>query len=139
MQINFWAVLVAAVASMGIGYVWYGPLFGKKFTSAMGMKPMGEWNSEEIAKMKKGMTMKYVWQFVASVVMIYVLAWLMWSLNQVSVMGGLTAAFWVWIGFVVPLKFSDALWIQGKMSLFWLGIGNTLVTLLAAGAIIGAW
>ena len=34
---KFWAVLVSAVASMVIGSVWYGPIFGKVFTRAMGM------------------------------------------------------------------------------------------------------
>jgi hypothetical protein len=47
-------------------------------------------------------------------------------------------AFLMWLGFVVPVKFGDAIW-GGKMGLFWLGIGNMLFTLLASGAIIGVW
>ncbi len=126
---------MSAIASMAIGSVWYGPLFGKKYIELMGMNT---WSPEKQAEMKKAMTMTYVWQFVASLVMFYVLAWLIGATYQMSVMGGLTAAFWVWIGFVVPLKLGDALW-GGKMALFWLGIGNMLVSLLVAGAIIGAW
>jgi hypothetical protein len=45
---------------------------------------------------------------------------------------------WTWLGFVVPIKLGDALW-GGKMTMFWLGIGNMLLTLLAGAAIIGAW
>ena len=126
---------MAAIASMVVGSLWYGPLFGKKFTSAMGME---NFSPEQMAGMKKGMTMTYVWQFLASLVMFYVLAWLIGALDKMTVTGGLMAGFWVWLGFVVPLKLGDALW-GGKMSLFWLGIGNMLVILLAAGAIIGAW
>jgi len=137
MNVNYWAVLVSAIASMVVVSIWYGPLFGKMFMKAM-CPDMDTWSEEKKAQMKKGMTMTYVWQFIASLVMFYVLAWLMGSLNQLTVMGGLTAAFWVWIGFVVPLKLGDALW-GGKMSLFWLGIGNMLITLLVGGAIIGAW
>ena len=133
--VNFWAVLVTAIASMVVGSVWYGPLFGNAFKQAMGM---GNKSPEEMAAMKKGMTMNYVWQFIASLLMFYVLAWVIGGLNQMSVMGGMTAGFWVWLGFVVPVKFGDALW-GGKMKLFWLGIGNMLVTLLVAGAIIGGW
>ena len=133
--INFWAVLVGAVVSMIIGSIWYGPLFGKKYMSAMGMD---KWSDEEKAKMKKSMYASYFGQFVASLVMFYVLAWLIGALNQMSVMGGIQAAFWVWLGFIVPVKFGDAIW-GGKMSLFWLSIGGSLITLLAAGAIIGAW
>ncbi len=135
MQVNFWAVLAAAVASMVIGSVWYGPLFGKKYMHEMGMSG---WSEEKKAQMKKGMMKSYVGQFIASLVMFYVLSRFTGSMGQFSVMGGLTVAFWVWLGFVVPMKFGDALW-GGKMSLFWIGIGGSLVTLLVAGAIIGAW
>lgn len=138
-EVNYLAVLVSAVASMVIGSIWYGPLFGKKFIALMGMDKM---SPEQQAEMKKGMTMTYVWQFIASLVMFYVLAHVMGLsqsfYNYSPVQTGLTTAFWVWLGFVVPIKLGDALW-GGKMALFWLGIGNMLLTLLAAGAIIGAW
>ncbi len=136
MYVNILAVLVAAVASMVVGSIWYGPLFGKAFMSAMGAD---KWSPEERqAKMGKAMTMTYVVQFIASVVMFYVLAWVINGLGQGSLMGGLKAALWVWIGFIIPVKLGDALW-GGKRTLFWLGIGNMLVTLLVAGAILGAW
>lgn len=134
-EVNYWAVVVSAIASMVIGSIWYGPLFGKAFIKAMGMD---QWSPEKQAEMKKGMTLTYLWQFVASLVMFYVFAAAMAATDMLSVMGGVQAAIWAWLGFVVPIKLGDALW-GGKMSMFWIGIGNMLVTLLAAGAIIGAW
>ena len=134
-EVNLWAVLVAAIASMVIGSVWHGPLFGNRYMQAMGMD---SWSEEKKAEMKKCMKQAYVWQFIASLLMIYVLACFMWLTNQMTILGGLTVAFWAWIGFVVPVKLSEALW-GGKMILFWIGIGNMLVTLLVAGAIVGAW
>jgi hypothetical protein len=135
MSINIWAVLVSAIASMIIGYVWYGPLFGKKYMHEMGMDSM---SPEKKSEMKKGMTMTYLWQFIGSLVMFYVLARFMSATGQISMMGGLTVAFWAWLGFVVPIKLSDAIW-GNKMSLFWIGIGGMLVTLLIGGAILGLW
>lgn len=99
---------------------------------------MDSWSQEKRDSMKKSMAFTYIWQFVASLVMFYVFAWIMGGLNQMSVMGGVQSACWIWIGFVVPLKLGESLW-GGKMILFWLGIGNMLLTLLAAGIIIGAW
>ncbi len=138
-EINYWAVVVSAIASMVVGSIWYGPLFGKKYMQLMGFNSL---SPEQQAEMKKGMAMTYVWQFVASLVMFYVLAHIM-GLSQnfyhySAVQTGLTTAFWTWLGFVVPLKLGDALW-GGKMALFWLGVGNMLITLLVGGAIIGAW
>ena len=132
-MVNFWAVLASAVASMVIGSIWYGPLFGKKFMSAMGMD---SWSPEKKAAMKKSMGLTYLWQFLASILMFYVFAWLMGALGAKSAMDGIQAAFWVWLGFIVPLSLGNALW-GGKMILFWLGIGNMLLTLGAAGVIIG--
>jgi hypothetical protein len=134
-DINCWAVLVSAVASMVIGSIWYGPLFGKRFIKEMGMD---QWSPEKKAAMKKKMGLTYFGQLVASVIMFYVLAWFIGTLDKLTLSGGLMVGFLIWVGFAVPIKFADAVW-GGKMTLFWLSIGNMLVTLLAAGAIIGAW
>lgn len=136
MDVNLWAVLVAAIASMVIGSFWYGPLFGKLFMRASGMD---QWSKEKREAEMKNMVWTYLAQFVASLVTFYVLALLIEGLfGGLSATNGIKAALIAWIGFVVPVKLGDALW-GGKMSLFWLGIGNMLVTLVAAGAIIGAW
>src|SRR3989338_2052753 len=134
-SVNFLAVLVSAIASMVVGSIWYGPLFGKKFMNAMGMDT---WSPEKKESMKKGMMLTYLWQFIASLVMFYVFAWLLGALGAKSPMDGIQAAFWLWLGFIVPTKFGEQL-LGGKMGLFWIGISGSLVTMLAAGLIIGAW
>lgn len=133
--VNLWAVLVSAIVSMIIGGIWYGPVFGKKFMHEMGMD---NWSKEKQEAMKKKMGMSYVVQFIASFVMLYVLAGIVVGFGHVTAGEGMMTGFILWLGFVVPIKLGDALW-GGKKALFWLGIGNMLVTLLAAGAIIGAW
>lgn len=135
MEINFLAVLVAAVASMIVGSIWYGPLFGKMFIREMGMD---QWTPERRELEKKKMGVSYTLQFIASLVMFYVLAKFMNDSSDLTVNGGIMTALWIWIGFVVPVKVGDAVW-GGKWSLFWLSVGNMLVTLVAAGAIIGGW
>lgn len=135
MNVNFWAVFASAIGSMVVGSIWYGPLFGKMFMHEMGMH---QWSPEKQAHMKKGMTMMYVWQFIASLVMFYVLAMLMVKLGKTDVNGGVVTAFWAWLGFVATAKFGEALW-GGKMTLFWLGAGSSLVTLLVGGVILGMW
>jgi hypothetical protein len=132
---NYLAVVAAAVASMVDGGVWYGPLFRKTFMAAMGMD---KWSPERQAEEKKKMGKLYAMQLVASLVMFYVLASFIDRTGSFGVMGGMSTAFWAWLGFVVPVQLGSAIW-GGSMSLFWLGAGNMLVTLLVAGAIIGAW
>jgi len=120
---------------MIIGSIWYGPLFGKIFMDAMGMK---EWSPKQKAEMKKRMVLTYIVQFIGSIVMFYVLAGLIVGFGHLDLIGGIETALILWIGIIVPLKLGDALW-GGKMKLFWLSIGNMLITLLAAGIIIGVW
>ena len=70
--INYLAVLVAAVSNMIIGFLWYGPVFGKQWIALMGMPP--EKVAEAKAKGMKGMWKSYALAFVGSFVMAYVLA-----------------------------------------------------------------
>lgn len=129
---SYLAILFSAIASMIIGSVWYGPLFGKKFMKAAGMD---KWSKEKQEAEKKKMGKLYGMQLIASLVTFYVLSVFV---GQASGMSAVAVAFWVWIGFVIPTQFGSSLW-GGNMNLFWLGAGNMLVTLLAAGMIIGAW
>lgn len=134
-SVNFLAVLVSVIASMVIGSIWYGPLFGKTFITASGMD---KWSPEKQAEEKKKMGITYFGQFLASALMFYVFAWLVAALGVNTPISGIQAAFWVWLGFILPVQYGQQLW-GGKMSLFWLGAGNMLLTLSVAGAIIGAW
>lgn len=134
-SVNYLAVLVSAVASMVIGSIWYGPLFGKKFMAANGMD---KWTPEHQAEMKKKMWMSYVGQFVASLVMFYVLAGIIVGFDQMTMAKGAMSGLVMWFGFVLPIKIGDVAW-GGNKTLFWLESLNMLITLLAVGAIIGAW
>jgi hypothetical protein len=134
-MINYWAVLVSAIVSVIIGSIWYGPLFGRMFIHEMGMD---QWSPEKQMEMKKSMTKAYVLQFIASLVMFFVLAWYIVNSMHKGMFGGVANALGLWLGFVVPLALGNAIW-GGKYKMFWLNIGNMLITLLVTGAIIGAW
>jgi hypothetical protein len=134
-EVNYWAILVSGVVSMIIGGLWYGPLFKKPFMRAMGMD---KWSEERMKAEQKKMGKMYFLQFFASLLMIYTLAMFMDMLGNRSLEGGLMTAFWVWLGFVMPVQLAKELW-GGKMPLFFIGAGNMLVTLLAAGVILGTW
>ena len=133
--LNYWGILASAVVSMVVGSIWYGPLFGKTFRKEMGMD---QWSAEKQEAEKKKMGMLYFGQFIASVVMFFVLDWYIVTSVHPGVYGGVANAFGLWLGFVVPLAFGNAIW-GGKMKLFWLNIGSMLITMLISGAILGGW
>ena len=131
--LNLWSVVVAAVAGMVVGAIWYGPLFGKKYMSAVGMD---SWPQEKRDAMRKSMVKSYVLQFLLSLVTYYVLAMnIVWS--GLPAWPAMVFAFFIWLGFILPIKLGETLW-GGSKTLAWLNIGSQLISLVVAGAIIGA-
>ncbi len=37
--INYWAVIVVAIINTVLGFLWFGPIFGKMWISLMGFTP----------------------------------------------------------------------------------------------------
>lgn len=128
---NYVAVFVAAIASMVIGSVWYGPLFGKKWMASVGMT---EKKMEEAKKGSIGKT--YFITFLGSLVTAYVLAMLVGLMGTGGWVTGAQAGFLAWLGFVAPVSLTNKLFEGKPMDLFAINAGNNLVSLLAMGAIL---
>ena len=133
-EINYWAVLVAAVSNMIIGSIWYGPLFGKLW-----MKHMGH-SAEKMNELKKrSMGKLYFVAFIGSFVMAYVLAHFaaVWGVGDV--MGAVQLAFWIWLGFVATVVLSSVLWEGKSVTLYILNIAYYLVVLKVMAIILVVW
>ena len=134
-NINYWAVLGAAVASMVLGFLWYGPLFGKVWMSLSGLT-----SADAEAAKAKGMGKTYALSFLGSLVMSYVLAHsLIFASAYLVVEGisaGLMAGFWNWLGFIAPVTLGGVLW-EGKSWKLW-GLNNAyyIVSLCVMGVIL---
>ncbi|MDO8563777.1 MAG: DUF1761 domain-containing protein [Nanoarchaeota archaeon] len=125
------AILLCALASMVIGSLWYGPLFGKTWMKLSGM------TKEQIAKGKKmNMTPYYFAAFIMSLLTAYVLEWLINALNVPSISGALLLGVLVWLGFYVTTLSSSVLWEGKPFKLYLLNISYGLVLFLAISAIL---
>lgn len=137
-SINYLAVLACAIASMSIGSVWYGPLFGKQWIKLSEMSP----EKMQAAK-SKGMGKSYALMFVGSLIMAYVLAHALvfaaTYLKTSGVSAGLTAGFWNWLGFIAPVTLGTVLWDGKPWKLWILNNAYQLVTLLVMGLILSLW
>ena len=145
-EINYLAVLVAAIASMVLGFIWYGPLFGKLWMDYL-KKQVPDPAEQEA--MKKGMAGLYIQQFIASLILAYVFAHVLWAFSiamPVSddvmselFMAGAQGGFWMWVGFVLPIKWGDKLWGGKKFQVLSVELGYHLVTLMIMGIILSFW
>lgn len=131
-ETNFVAIIVAAVANMGLGAFWYSMSgFGKTWIKLSGI------SKEDIEKAKKaGMTQSYVIASVGSLVMACVLGVLTYYLGTMTLMGGMKLGILVWLGFIAPAMLGQVLWENKSWTLYALNAGYYLVSLSIMGAIL---
>lgn len=103
------------------------------------------WTEEKMREMKKDPAMKkkmmrsYVIQFVASLVMAYVLAHIVDFAKGTTVMAGLQAGFWTWLGFIATTFLGAVLWENRSWKLYAINSGHYLVNLMLMGVILALW
>jgi len=130
--INYWAVLVAAVAAFVVGWVWYGPIFGKRWMHLHGK------SHESTGGMKMPMGNMAI-EFIAGLVTAYVLARLVALLGVIDVVGAVHLTVWVWLGFIAATFVGGVLWEGEKWELFWIKVGGRFLTILVMTVILGVW
>ena len=130
--VNYLAVLVAAVAVWGIGWVWYGPLFGKQWARWTGMSPdRAKKHMKPMVSMLLGLGTMYL--------VALVLSHLITLLGSETWEAAKQVAFWVWLGFFVPLTAGAWLWEGRPFRLFLVNAIYWLIALDVAAYILVSW
>ena len=132
--INIWAVLVSAFAFWALGALWYSPLlFGKRWQVEVGFK-------EEDIK-KTNMVMVFGLSFVAMLLMVWALNFVINSHKPETVNLGMGLHYGAFMGFFFAMLTMGINYLYQRRSLaLWL-IDGVYVTLglSIAGMILGAW
>lgn len=133
---NYWAILVAALATFMIGGLWYSPvLFGKHWMKAVGMT---EAQAEEMKKKGEGKKSMFFGFFVG-LITAYILGYFIELTAANELYEGLKIAFWLWLGFAATIQIGAVLWEGKSMKLFFINTSYSLVTWLIMGAILAVW
>jgi hypothetical protein len=123
---------------MVLGYLWYGPLFGKEWARLMGF------SHEHIeAARKKGMATQMVVQVVGALLIAFILDHALIFADAYLHISGLSAGIIVgflnWLGFVAPTTVGMVLW-EGKSWKLWsIVAGYWLVLMCIMGVIFSLW
>lgn len=131
---NFLAVLVAAIAGTVVGFLWYGPLFGKPWAEMMGFTP-----DKMTEAKKKGMTTAYTVNFIGALVMAYVLSRSLAERFIASSGPAIVLAFWIWLGFIAFVILGAVLWEGKPIKLYLINSIYYLVSLSVMAVILAAW
>jgi len=129
-HINYLAVLVAALSSFVIGFLWYAPFsFGTVWMKEVGL------TEEKISQ--TSMFKTFGLTFVLSLIICFNLAafvgpekGMVWGMMA----GGLAGTGWVAASIGIQYLFE-----RKSFRLFLINAGYNVVTYIVAGAIIGAW
>lgn len=128
---NLGAVIVAAIAGMVIGGIWYAPpVFGKTWMQLVGITPEDA---------KKGRAKGFGGMIVLALVLAFAMSSVFDSANVQGVGEGLQTAFWLWLGFVVTTNAGDVLFAKKPAKLYWINVSYYLVEFFVMGWILAAW
>ena len=122
---NWILILIASVASFIIGWLWYGPIFGKLWMKL---------NKKGDVDMRKGKNKSMIGMmalsFVGTVITAYVLSILLSSLEIFGVGESMMLSFFIWLGFLMTTTILGSVLWEGKpWGLFVLNAAYWLVTL----------
>ncbi len=130
-DVNWIAVVLAALGGFVVGGLWYGPIMGKQWMGAVGL-------SEE--QIKEGnMGAIYGGAFVFSLLASWTLAHTFASYGtELSFSVKVLTAFGIALGFIVPAIGTNYLFSQKSKALFFIDAGYWLLFYIAMGA-VHAW
>lgn len=136
-SLNWLAILVAAISTMILGFLWYSPLlFAKAWTREMGYDANDKAKMDE---MRKSGGPAYAGSMVAALLGAFTLALILHGMRAESLHFGIMASFHIWLGFVATVQFTGALFTKQSMKLFAINTGYQLVCFVVMGAILVLW
>jgi len=128
--INYWAVVVAAAATLVASFVWY-VVFGNAWLTLRGIDPSTADTTPEVWVM--------VAQFVRNLVVAFALAFLLSRLRTTTVGGALRLGLLVWVGFEAMAIAGSVLHEQYPLGLYAIHVGDALMATLVMTLILGRW
>lgn len=134
-NLNYAAILVAAIVSFIFGGVWY-HLFSRQWLEAVGRSP-------DTLHADKGNIGLYLLGFGAQLIMAWMLAGVLLHLARsgmtVGLRSGIISAFFLWFGFVITTMAVNYEFHGARRSLTLIDGGHWLGVLVLQGAILGYW
>ena len=133
LEINYFSILAATVASFLLGWLWYGPLFGKQWMNLMGFKK----RNMKSMKMSAGTAM--ILGFLSYLLIAYVLSLFINYFNAYTIIKGLQLGFWIWLGFIATTTMGSVLWENKSPKLYFLNNAYNLLSLEMMAVILSIW
>lgn len=132
-SINWLAFIVAGFAAMVIGFLWYGPLFGKAWIKAHKYteKDMKNMKIKPMAAMALGTINGFVTAFFIALIIN--------ALRSGTLSSGLLAGFVLWIGIAATTRFNSVIFEQSPIKVFIINSTYDLASIIVMSVIFSVW
>jgi len=138
-QINMTAVLIAVVANVILGAVWYMPLFGKAWAKEMKFDMT---QKPPASVMYRGMAIMVIGSFLMTYVFAHNIAvwnpvtWGQPASTMSTMQNACMAAFFTWLGFFLPQDLGRMAWENNSWKLFFINAGYHFISLFVVAMIL---
>ena len=129
MTLNWIAIIVVTIIAFVIGYVWYGPVFGKAWLDALGK------TEEDIQPSPT----PFIISFVTTLITCIAMAMILGGLGIEGWMGGACVGLLVGIGFIAASSASDTAFCGWSWKLFAIQAGYRVFYSVVMGIILAVW
>jgi hypothetical protein len=131
MQISLIPIIICATIAMVVGFIWFGPLFGKRWAHLIGT------TAHHKGKHKQMLSL-YGLQFLLVLFQAYILAQYITGWQTIS---GVGHALWMWAAFVMPTIAGSVMWNndtrKNAWSRFLIQAGYQLIIFILFGLVLG--
>jgi hypothetical protein len=132
-NINLVSALVATVAGFLLGWIWYSPLFGKKWQSENGFTD--EYLKE--GNMGKIFGLGFLLTFVMAISMAMIIQG--HDNPDIGWQSGLTHGLYAGVGFMATALGLAYVYMRKSLTVYLIDAGYQILLLAVMGAILGAW
>jgi hypothetical protein len=111
-------VIIATLVYFGIGWLWYGKLFGVTWSAGMGFDADAEMSPDPMSFAKT------------------LLSYFLICTGLAAAGAGIQAAFWLWLVYVAASSFSNSAWDPRPISVWGINVSYHLVGMIVATMIL---
>ena len=129
LHLNWLAILVATLIAFALGWVWYGPVFGKQWLDALGK------TADDIQPSPK----PFIISFVTTLITCFVMAVTIKCLNISAWWEGAVLGLAVGIGFITASNVSDGAFCGWSMKLVSIQSSYRTVYSVIMGVLLAVW
>lgn len=134
-SINWLAIIACVFVQVAVGFIWYGPLFGKLWAKLVGITEK-EMQKDMVTPMLIMVGLGFVQAFALRHFIVFVSRFYP---DYSPLAAGLLTAWWAWLGFAFATMATAYAFARKPRTLILIDTVFTLVVLLLSGAILSVW